>query len=133
MVRSRLAHVDYVYYLAGLLLVAAVGCGQGAAPSGHAAPLPTGALTAADQTHNARATAYAAKAAHYRDVAAAQRQRATDYARWAPKLGPTVDTRWNEELKAANERRAAAAEQIATAIQEVADFHTAEANKEGGR
>ena len=120
------------------LLSGAFGCDGSAAQQ--SASLPTEVsvtvarpLTAADKTHAARASFYAARIARYRAAAAAQRQRVAAYEARATRAGAASRTEGIEKLKAAHESHAVAAEQIAARIQPLADYHTTEASKEVGR
>ena len=129
---SRLRSLRIAPLVCGCFLaLAALGCGSGATPA--SAQAATGALTTSERTHAARASVYAAKVARYREAAAAQRQQAVAYERWAPKAGAAVTTNWNEKLKATHESRAAAADEIAARLQTLAAFHASEASKEVGR
>jgi hypothetical protein len=119
--------------LVGFSSLFAASCGGNVPPPGVATATAAAALTAADKTHAARAVVYAAKATRYREAAVAERQQAAVYGGWPPKAGKVLTTNWNDKLKANHERRAAAADQIASRIQVIADFHATEASKEVAR
>ena len=75
----------------------------------------------------ARATYYAGEATRYRDIANHERQASAAYAKFTPPAADAVTKNWNAALKASADARATAADQIATRIQAIADFHTAAA------
>jgi hypothetical protein len=83
-----------------------------------------------DRTHTGRATYQTERAERFREIARRERERAQAFARWTPRRDQTGKVNVNIELKARAEARAAAADQIAAEIQELAAFHTAEAAKE---
>ena len=60
-----------------------------------------------------------------------QRQLSAAYARSAVPVATTTD--WNAALKASADARATAADQVATNLQALADFHTARAAKGGAQ
>ena len=124
-------------FFCGAVAVAAMACGgtgsDGRLPAGGeptaaiAAPLTAGS----DTSDTGRAAYYAGEAARLRDIASQQRQLSAAYVRSAVPVASTTD--WNATLKASADARAAAADQIASNLQALADFHTARAAKGGAQ
>jgi hypothetical protein len=116
----------------GLVAIAASGCGAGDIPRSPPGEVtvPVGALAAAgvDRSNTARAAYYLNEVTRYRDIATHERQLSTAYAQRTPPTAATKD--WNATLKARADARAIAADQIATDIQTLVDFHTARAAAE---
>jgi hypothetical protein len=120
-----------------VLAVAAIACGGtgggarlsagGEPTAGIAAPLTTGV----DTSEVGRAAYYAGEATRLRDIANQQRQLSAAYVRTTVPVASSKD--WNAALKASADARAAAADQIATNLQALADFHTARAAAGGGQ
>jgi hypothetical protein len=79
----------------------------------------------------ARAAAYSAEVARYREIANHDRQLSAAYARWTPPA--TATKNWTAALKARADARAATADQIAGRLQTLADFHAGEAEQELAR
>jgi len=120
----------------GLFAIAGLGCGAEDAPPRAAARQATTAIAASltsgsDTSDTGRAAYYAAEAARLRDIASQQRALSAAYARTAVPVASTKD--WNATLKAGADARAAAADQGATNLQALADFHTARAGMAGGQ
>jgi hypothetical protein len=139
MVRGRPVRVSSVvrsFFFVVALGAATTGCGEAAPPPGHAegARTITAPLAAAVGTSDsARATYYAGEAARYRDIANQERQMSAAYAKFTPAASDAVTKDWNATLKASADARATAADQIATRIQVIADFHAAAAAKAVGQ
>jgi hypothetical protein len=86
-----------------------------------------------DRTHTGRAAYYNARVARLREIAQRDRQLAQAYARWTPRRDQAGKVNVNTALKVAVEARAMDADRTAAEIQELAEFHRAEAAKEVAR